>query len=84
MRLDDAEDKLDILMITEVKPKSARYKLIERELKLRGYDMYSNPELDTGRGKVIYSKKNLQQEYQFLHRQRHTHTHTHTHTLNSL
>jgi len=43
-------------MITEVKPKTARYQITEAGLRLRGYDVYSNLESDTGGGIVVYSK----------------------------
>ena len=43
MRLQDTENKLNIIMITEVKTKSARYKLTEAELRLGGGSIIYTP-----------------------------------------
>ena len=59
LRLRNTVELPDIIMITEVKPKNARYKVTEGELKLGGYDIYSNLTLVNGRGIIIYVKVKL-------------------------
>ena len=47
-----------IIAITEVKPKNARYKATETELKIQGYEIFFSPP-GSNRGCVIYVKSSL-------------------------
>ena len=53
-------DQPDIVLITEVKPKNSRYCPMVGEFVVNGYSMWqTNVESITGRGCIIYHKKNL-------------------------
>ena len=53
-------DQLDIVLITEVKPKNSRYCPMAGEFEANGYSMWQTKvESITGRGCIIYHKKNL-------------------------
>ena len=60
-RAENSDNKPDIIMITEVKPKRNRYKITEQELSIDGYDIHSDIiTKSTGRGTLIYAKKRAQ------------------------
>ena len=51
-------DNIDVIALTEIKPKHSRYPLQLTELQINGYDTWPSIETD-GRGVVIYTKKHL-------------------------
>lgn len=62
IRIRDPEEIPDNIMITEMKPKNARYILTKNEVQLEGYDFYSSLPVikETGRGVAIFVRKYLQ------------------------
>lgn len=48
----------NIIGITEVKPKNARYEISDCELSIQGYDMFHNL-TEEGRGIVLYVKDEM-------------------------
>ena len=60
LRLQLADKKPEVIMITEVKPKNSRYSLSEAELSLENYHLITmNIDTDYGRGIAVYVKKGL-------------------------
>ena len=59
MRIKHAAKKPDIIMITEVKPKNARYILEEVEITLQNYNIVTSKFEKDGRGIAIYVRKGL-------------------------
>jgi len=59
-RIELADKKPQIIIITEVRPKNSRYKLTEAELAIPGYDIHA-PDLHStsGRGNMIYTDQIL-------------------------
>jgi hypothetical protein len=58
--LQNAKCKPNIIAITEVRPKNLKHNLLNSELNLKGYNMFSvNIEDQTGRGIVIYVDSRL-------------------------
>jgi len=58
-RIHQTKSEPDVIAITEVKPKNARYNLTESEIKIDGYDICSNIQSPHGRGIAIYTKISL-------------------------
>ena len=60
LRLQLADKKPEIIMITEVKPKNSKYSLSEAELSLENYHLITlNIDTDYGRSIAVYVKKGL-------------------------
>ena len=59
-RIDTSEQHPDIILVTEVKPKSNRYECSQAELNLEGYTPhFCNLHTNVGRGCVIYTDSSL-------------------------
>ena len=59
-RIKNTEKQLDIIAITEVKPKNAKFILSNADYKNEGYEAHThNLDSGTGRGIIIYVKSKL-------------------------
>lgn len=59
LRVSSEKERPEFIMINEVKPKNQRYLVTQAELKINGYEMFSNIANNDGRGLIIYIRSNI-------------------------
>jgi len=61
-RINQAQDKSQMILVTEVKPKNVRYETTEAELDLAGYELHTTEvsSKKSTRGTCIYTLNTLQ------------------------
>ena len=56
----ESEERPDIIVVTETKPKNSRFQMCEADFKIEGYDIFQrNINEGHGRGIIIYTNPDL-------------------------